>query len=78
MKHDKTIEPRRSGRFARRRMAMILASLGIVASLLMSCGEADREVNLALLEWKGYEDLKYYPEYNAKYGRQPEYTLPGR
>ncbi len=54
---------------------MALFGIGVVASLLLSCQKATDDTNLALLDWKGYEYPKYYPEYIAKYGREPDYTF---
>ena len=58
-------------------MFKALASVGacVVASLLVSCEQAADEDNLTILEWYGYEDAYYYPEYMAKYGRQPEFAF---
>ncbi len=77
MKHGKKIERLWPGKHTRRLLRKVLSSIGIglVASLLTSCEKADEEANLSLLEWNGYEDAKYHPEYNAKYGRQPSYTF---
>ena len=75
MKHGETIELLRSGKLTRRKMVLVLASLGIAASLLVSCEKAAEEVNLSILEWYGYQDAEYYPEYIARYGRQPEYAF---
>ena len=48
----------------------------VVASLLMSCGsDDDNNVDLTILEWSGYQHAKYHPEYNAKYGGQPDVSL---
>ena len=60
-------------RLKRRPMVRVLASIsvGAVASLLVSCQGADNDVDLTLLEWSGYQQAKYHPEYNAKYGGQP-------
>jgi len=66
-----------------RRIIKVLAlvSIGLVASLLLSCQPATEEsgepggVNLSLLEWSGYENPKYYPEYTARYGGQPAFTI---
>jgi spermidine/putrescine-binding protein len=47
----------------------------------MSCQPATEEtgaaggVNLSLLEWSGYENPKYYPEYVASYGGEPAFTF---
>ncbi len=56
--------------------ALTLVGIGVVASLLMSCQNAtDDNTNLSLLEWSGFEQPYYYPEYVAKYGREPAYTF---
>ena len=49
----------------------------VVASLLVSCEGADDDnnVDLSILEWSGYQQEKYHPEYNAKYGGQPGIAL---
>jgi spermidine/putrescine-binding protein len=61
-------------------MIKILVSVGItmLAGLLVSCQPDTDEagdVNLSLLEWSGYENPKYYPEYMAKYGKEPEFAV---
>ena len=62
-----------------RRMVRLLASIGAsaAASLLLSCQPADdnNKVDLSILEWSGYQQPKYHPEYNAKYGGQPDVAL---
>jgi spermidine/putrescine-binding protein len=77
MKHNETIELLRSGKLTRRQMTKVLASVGVgmAASPLMSRRAAAEEVNLTLLEWNGYEYESFHPEYNAKYGGQPEVTF---
>ena len=66
-------------KLSHRRMVRLLASLGasVIASLLMSCQAADdnNSVDLSILEWSGYQQPKYHPEYNAKYGGQPDVAL---
>ncbi len=68
-----------NNKFSRRRTVRILASAGIAmaASLLLSCEKADdnNNVDLAILEWSGYQQSKYHPEYNARYGGQPDIAL---
>ena len=56
-------------------MALALVGIGVVASLLMSCQKATDDTNLALLDWNGYQYPEYYPEYFARYGREPAYTF---
>ena len=77
MKHDETIELLRSGTLTRRQMTKLLASVGVVmaASPLLSRKAAAEEVNLTLLEWNGYEYESFHPEYNNKYGGQPDVTF---
>ncbi len=77
MKHDDTIELLRSGTLTRRQMTKLLASAGVVmaASPLLSRKAAAEEVNLTLLEWNGYEYESFHPEYNKKYGGQPDVTF---
>ena len=77
MKHDETIELLRSGKLTRRQMTKLLAAVGVgvVAGPLVSRHAAAEEVNLTLLEWNGYEYESFHPEYNAKYGGQPEVTF---
>ncbi len=60
-----------------RQMIRLLASVGIVsaACLLMSCQGADNDVDLTILEWSGYQHPQYHPEFNAKYGGQPDVAL---
>ena len=67
-------------KLTRRQMFRMLVAVGVglVAGLLISCQPATEEtgaVNLSLLEWSGYENPKYYPEYVAKYGEEPKFTL---
>jgi putative spermidine/putrescine transport system substrate-binding protein/spermidine/putrescine transport system substrate-binding protein len=49
----------------------------VAASLLVSCQGAndDNTVDLSILEWSGYQQEQYHPEYNAKYGGQPGVAL---
>ena len=60
-------------------MLRLPASIGVcvVASLLVSCEGADddNDVDLSILEWSGYQQEQYHPEYNAKYGGQPGIAL---
>jgi len=70
MRHDHRPNQCRSTR------SMILVVVSLTAGLLVSCQPAtDDTVSLHLLEWNGYQDPHYYPEYVAKYGRAPTYTL---
>ena len=77
MNHNETIELLRGGKLTRRQMVKVLASVGVgvAAGPLMSRRAAAEKVNLALLEWNGYEYESFHPEYNAKYGGQPEVTF---
>ncbi|MEE8339556.1 MAG: extracellular solute-binding protein [Xanthomonadales bacterium] len=80
MKHDETIALPGTGKITRRRIIRVLALVGVcmAASLLISCKPSTGEtggVNLSLLEWSGYENPKYYPEYVARYGGEPEFTF---
>ena len=77
MKHNEMIDLIRSGKLTRRQMGQVLASAGVVmaASPLMSRRAAAEEVDLVLLEWNGYDYESFHPEYNAKYGGQPEVTF---
>jgi putative spermidine/putrescine transport system substrate-binding protein/spermidine/putrescine transport system substrate-binding protein len=60
---------------------LALAAIGVAGTLLLSCrpategGGDTRSANLSLLEWSGYETPKYYPEYMAKYGEEPEFAF---
>ena len=55
---------------------MILVVISLTAGLLVSCQPAtDDTASLHLLEWNGYQQPYYYPEYVAKYGREPDYTI---
>jgi putative spermidine/putrescine transport system substrate-binding protein/spermidine/putrescine transport system substrate-binding protein len=66
-------------KLTRRQMFRLSASVGVcaIASLLMSCQAADdnNKVDLSILEWSGYQQVQYHPEYNAKYGGQPGIAL---
>jgi len=83
MSHDETITLPGSEKPTRALMFRVFALIGVclAASLLMSCKPAAEEsgatgsVNLSLLEWSGYEHPKYYPEFVAKYGGEPEFTF---
>ncbi len=55
----------------------VWVGVGVVSILLMSC-QADtdgNDVDLTILEWSGYQQIQYHPEYNAKYGGQPDIAL---
>ncbi|MCK5363329.1 MAG: extracellular solute-binding protein, partial [Gammaproteobacteria bacterium] len=57
---------------------LALVGVGVASSLLMSCQAATEEtggVNLSLLEWSGYQQAVYHPEYNARHGGQPAFTF---
>jgi spermidine/putrescine transport system substrate-binding protein len=57
---------------------LALICVGVVASLLISCQPATEEtgaVQLSILEWSGFEKPKFYPEYIAKYGGPPAFTI---
>ena len=54
---------------------IFLILIGAVASLLMSCQSVDNDVDLSILEWNGYQQAEYHPEFNAKYGGQPAFTF---
>jgi spermidine/putrescine-binding protein len=83
MSHDEKIALPGSGSHPRCRMFRTLALIGagVAVSLLMSCQPATEEtgasgsVNLSLLEWSGYENPKYYPEFVARYGGEPAFTV---
>ena len=82
MQHDETIALTGYGSLTRRVIkALVLVGFGVVAGLLMSCQENTGGAagtgagNLALLEWNGYQQAEYHPEYNARYGGQPAYTF---
>lgn len=56
--------------------ANLLAIVALVTALLASCQQADdATANLSLLEWNGYQHPYYYPEYMAKYGKEPLFTF---
>ncbi len=77
MNHKEIIELLKSGKLSRRQMMTVMASVGVgvAASPLMSQRAAAASVDLTLLEWNGYEYESFHPEYNAKYGGQPEVTF---
>jgi len=70
---------RHNHKLTRARMVRLLVAVGVsVATVsLMSCQGADDNnmVDLSILEWSGYQQAKYHPEYNAKYGGQPDVAL---
>lgn len=49
----------------------------VAAGLLGACGQDsdDATAGLSLLEWNGYHQPHYYPEFMAKYGREPAFTF---
>jgi spermidine/putrescine-binding protein len=54
-----------------------MAPVGVclLAGLLLSCGGPANDTDLTILEWSGYQHARYHPEYNAKYGGQPDVSL---
>ncbi len=54
---------RHNDKLTRRQMVRLPASISVcvVASLLMSCEEADNDVELSILEWRGYQQIQYHP-----------------
>lgn len=77
MAHDKTLELLRSGALSRRQMLTALASAGVVALPVASFRSASAKpvantVDLSLLEWNGYENPLFHPEYTARYGGEPK------
>jgi spermidine/putrescine-binding protein len=54
--------------------AIALAGTTLVVGLLTSCQQETGYSNLAILDWNGYQDHEYFPEYLDKYGREPAYT----
>ena len=56
---------------------LVAAGIGAAAVSLTSCQGADdnNAVELSILEWSGYQQEKYHPEFNAKYGGQPGIAL---
>ena len=77
MKHDDTIKLLKSGKLSRRQMLQILAAagVGVAAGPMLSRQAFANQVNLTLLEWNGYEYESFHPEYNKKYGGQPDVTF---
>ena len=81
MRHEETIKLLRSGRLSRRQMVQMLASAGVLATPLASSrlAAADRtaanSVDLSVLEWKGYEDPAFHPEYTTRYGGEPSFAF---
>ncbi len=59
----------------RGRMFKVLAGVCVAASVLMSCQGPSNDVDLTILEWSGYQHAQYHPEYNARYGGQPNVAL---
>ena len=76
MKDDRTIELLRSGKLTRRQMTQVLASVGVgvVMAPLVPRQAGAEEINMTMLEWSGYDNPKFHPEWMAKYGGQPEIT----
>lgn len=77
MKHKEMVELIRSGKLSRRQLLSVLATagVGITASSIMPKRLNAASVDLSILEWNGYEYESFHPEYNAKYGGQPEVTF---
>ena len=70
MTHDH--KPMRSRYSRAMKFVVVIATAGF----LVSCEQATTEpASLHLLEWNGYQYPEYYPEYVAKYGREPSYTF---
>ncbi len=78
MNHDETIKLLKSGKLSRRQMLKVLAAAGVgvaAGPLMTQQAAATSHVNLTLLEWNGYEYESFHPEFNKKYGGQPEVTF---
>ena len=78
MKHDETIKLLKSGKLSRRQMMKVLAAAGVgvaAGPMLSRQVAAANTVDLTLLEWNGYEYESFHPEYNKKYGGQPDVTF---
>ena len=59
-----------------RRTTAAVTLLATLAGLLVSCQPVEEgDAGLALLEWNGYQQSYYYPEYMAKYGEEPAFTF---
>ncbi len=76
MNDNETIELLRGGKLTRRQMTKMLASVGVglVLSPLVPRHAAAEEINMTMLEWSGYDNPVFHPEWMAKYGGQPEIT----
>lgn len=68
---------RHNDQAVRRQLIRVPALIGIcvLTNLLMSCQGPANDVDLTILEWSGYQHAQYHPEYNARYGGQPNVAL---
>ena len=76
MAHE-TMKRLRSGRLSRRQVLQGLASAGVVALPVSTFRTANAKtlantVDLSLLEWNGYENPLFHPEYTNRYGGEPK------
>ena len=71
-----TLDLPRPGRLSRRQVLQALVSTGVVALPIATFRSADAKpantVDLSLLEWNGYENPLFHPEYTARYGGEPK------
>ncbi len=66
------------GTFTRREFTRVLASAGVVATVLpFTSQKAQAAVNLKIFEWSGYEIPELYPAFLEKYGEAPEFPIFG-
>ena len=77
MAPDETMERLRDGRLSRRRVLQALAAAGVVALPVSTFRSATAKaapntVDLSLLEWNGYENPLFHPEYTDRYGGEPK------
>jgi spermidine/putrescine-binding protein len=57
---------------------LALICTALTGGLLMSCQPSSEEAGpaeLSILEWSGFDKPRYYPEYTAKYGEPPAFTI---
>lgn len=77
MKNRKPNTPSPIGNMTRRRVLSAVAAAGIGVATLTGVpgGAAADTVELQLLEWNGYEQPQFHPEFAEKYGGEPEVTF---
>lgn len=64
------------GRLDRRQFHRLLVGAGLMPiALPILAAPAAAEVNLTVYDWTGYEDPSLHPEFAAKYGGEPQFSV---